>query len=320
MPVANRSATPSPSETNSEISAATAPETTHQAPQSSLSPSQQASTEDAKDAEFIDVPAYCARLSQTTQHSSALANVCQFALSIRKRFPNLICDREMKRYWTEYRATWAGGNGVGTFDEIKHSDVLTAKVTYRDGQEYYDELRLDGNPITSEASALPPPSLSGPWSLGEFAMVLEAIFLPSSKAEFQLKKQTHLGSGSALLFTFRIAATNNRSYFLFSEDKRWFPQYEGQLWIDEKSSQLLRLTRETAYMDQYPIRSAKTTIEYGAVFLPDGSRLVLPINSEVMTCTPPVRGNSDNCSRSLVKFTNWHKFKANTKIVTNPEY
>jgi hypothetical protein len=268
--------------------------------------------------DFIDIPAYCTRLSPTIEHSSALANVCEFALSIHNRFPNLICDREMKRYWTEYHATFAGGR-VGTFDELKHSDVLTAKVTYRDGQEYYDELRLDGKPVSSEASALPPPSLSGPWSLGEFAMVLEAVFLPSSKAEFQFKKQTHTGSASALLFTFHVAATNNRSYFLFAEDKQWFPEYSGQLWIDEAGFRLLRLTRETAYMDQYPIRSAKTTIQYALVPLADGTSLVLPINSEVVTCAPPVRGNSDNCSRSSVKFTNWHKFKATTNIVTTPE-
>lgn len=318
-PASNRSPTPSPNDTNSGTgAAATTLEPTHQVPQASLPPLQEPSTQEAKDLEST-IHAYCARLSPTIEHSSALANICEFALSIRKRFPDLICDREMKRYWTEYRATWAGGNGVGAFDEVKHSDLLTAKVAYRDGREYYDQLRLDGKLVSPEASVLPPPSLSGPWSVGEFAMVLEAVFLPSSKAEFQFKKQTHIGSARGLMFTFHVAAANNHSYFLFVQDKQWFPEYGGQLWIDENGFHILRLTRETAYMKQYPIRSAKTTIEYAPISLADNSTLVLPINSEVMTCEAPVRGNSDNCSRSLVKFTNWHKFRATTNIVTNPE-
>jgi len=335
-PLGNRSATLGPNETNSGLSAATTPETIHQVPQLS-SPLQQASTRDTNESEYIDIPVYCAHLSPTIQHSSALASVCQFALSTRKRFPDLICRREMNRYWTEYRRTSDGyyaasstgnyGRGavdenLRAFDEIKHSDVLSAKVTYRDGQEYYDDLQLNGQPVSSEASALPPSSLSGPWSIGELAVALEAVFLPSSKAEFQFKKQTNIGSAKTLLFTFHIAATSNRSYFLFANDKHWFPEYSGELWIDENGFHLVRLERETAYTNHHPIRSVKTTIEYVPVSLADGSNLVLPIHSEGTTCTAPVReeSNSDNCSRTLVKFADWHKFRSTTKILMNPDH
>ena len=312
--VGNRSTPPNSASTNSGSRASTPLEATPQTSSSALA------TQVANVAESTDISGYCARLSPTIANSSALSNVCEFALSMRKRFPNLICDRQMKRYWTEYRATWEGGNGVGAFDEVKHSDLLSAKVTYRDGTEYYDDLRVDGKLVSPEASVFPPSSLSGPWSMGEFAMVLEAAFLPSSKADFQFKKQTRVGSATALLFTFHVSATNNHTYFLFAEGKRWFPEYSGELWIDENGFQLLQLKRETAYTARDPIRSVKTVIEYAPVLLADGSRLVLPTNSEVMTCTPPARGNSDNCSRSLVKFTNWHKFRATTKIVSTPQH
>jgi len=291
------------------LNSQTSPETIHQAPQLS-SFVQQPSTQDATEPEIIDIPVYCAQLSQTVQHSSALANVCQFALSTLKRFPDLICDREMRRHWTEYSA----------LDAIKHSDVLTAEVTYRRGQEYYDHLQLNGHRVSSQAPALPPSSLSGPWSLGEFAMALEEIFLPSSKAEFQFKKQTHFGSAKAELFTFHVAAANNRYYFLFTADQKWFPEFGGELWIDESGLRLLRLHDETAYTDKYPIRSVKTTIDYAPIFLPDGSIVVLPIHSRVSTCTVQEGVIEDNCSRSLVTFTNWHKFKATSTILTNPEH
>lgn len=300
----SQSATTSPNETNS-LSGATAPETTHLLPQSSSPAVKQPFAQDAKDDEIVDIPVYCAHLSRRLQHSSALANVCRFALFTLKRFPNLICQREMKRNWIEFSTDSA---------IISHSDVLAAQVTYRDGQEYYDHLLLNGQQVSSEASVLPPSSLRGPWSVGEFGMILHAIFLPASEAEFQFKKQTHIGPAKALVFTFHVAATNNRYYFLFAGDKKWFPQYRGELWIDEDGFHLLRLERETGHMADHPIRSVKTTIQYAPVSLSDGSTVVLPINSAVKTCTPL----ADYCSSSLVRFTDWHKFKATTKIVTNP--
>ena len=146
-------------------------------------------------------------------------------------------------------------------------------------------------------------------------MILQTIFLPASKTEFQFKKQTHIGSAKALLFTFQVAATNNRNYFLFAGDQKWLPKYRGELWIDEDGFHLLRLERETGRMPDYPIHSVKTMIEYAPVSLADGSTLVLPIHSEGNTCTPPY----DYCSSSLVTFKNWQKFEAKSKIVTNPE-
>jgi VWFA-related protein len=322
MTVAKSSATTNPNGANS-LSMATASETTHPVPQSSSSPLQQ-SNQDAKKGEIIDIPVYCAQLAQKVEHSSALANVCRFALFTIKRFPDLICDREMRSHWIEFRPHSAGDpvpvyaetSNAPPFSMISHSDLLTAQVTYRNGQEYYDHLLLNGQPISSESSALPPPSLRGPWSVGEFGVILQSIFLPASKAEFQFKKQTHIGSAKALLFTFRVAAANNRYFYLFAGDKKWFPQYRGELWIDEDGFHLLRLERETGRMADYPIRSLKTTIQYAQVSLADGSTLVLPSRSEVNTCTPP----GDYCSSSLVTFTEWHTFKATSTIVNNPEH
>lgn len=105
--------------------------------QSSSLPVQQPSTQDTKEAEIIDIPVYCAGLSQTVQHCSALANVCRFALFTLKRFPDLICAREMRRHWIEFR-TRSAADAVTVYDErsnappysmISHSDLLTAQVT-----------------------------------------------------------------------------------------------------------------------------------------------------------------------------------------------
>lgn len=276
------------------------------------------SAQDIRVPEPAEIPAYCASLSENVEHNAALARACEFVLSIPKRLPNIICDREVKRYWTEYHKNWGGWKAGAVYGE-KHADVLTAQVSYRDGKEYFENVRLDGQLLTRESSLLPASSLPGTSSVGEFANILAGTFLPSAKAEFRFQGTTKIGSAKALLFAFHVDAKNNHAYFLFAGDKIWFPEFSGQLWIDERTLQLLSLRRETAYMSGYPIRQVKTSIDYANVSLGDGTSFVLPVHSDVRTCSPPARGNSDNCSRDIVRFTNWHKFRATTNIVANPQ-
>jgi hypothetical protein len=115
---------------------------------------------------------------------------------------------------------------------------------------------------------------------------LAGTFLPFAKTEFRYRGTTKIGSARALLFAFHVDAKNNHAYFLFVGDKVWFPEYNGQLWIDERTFQLLSLKRETAYMSGYPIRQVKASIDYANVSLGDGTSFVLPVHSDVHTCSP----------------------------------
>lgn len=259
--------------------------------------------ETAQELEVSDVPKYCSDLAMSQEHSSSLASVCEFVLNVRKTLSNIICDRQTKRYWSAPARTLAGAqNGA---EDYHRSDVVTVNVTYRDGRELYSDVRLDGKPITGKAS-----ELSGSWSHGEFATLLTSIFAPSSKTQFHYSKQTKLRSIPVFVFDFNVAAENNRLYFLESGDKIWFPEYKGEIWIDARTSSLLRMELETAYMADYPIRLAKDEIEYSSLHLGDGSSMVLPTNSKELIC-----GQRDSCSNSVTKFANWHKFGATTRIL-----
>jgi VWFA-related protein len=257
-----------------------------------------------------DINTYCSTVAGTHENSQALTKVCAFALSMRKKLPDIICDREMERHWTVFQSLSAVQGTLAT-NMDNRADVVTATVSYREGQEYYNDVRINGKPVDART-----PELSGTWSDGEFALILAGMFLPSSKAEFHFQKETK--SGKVLVFKFHVTAQNNKSYSLHSENKAWLPEYQGQLWIDKQSLQLLRLERETAYMRKEPITHVKTTIDYADLNLGDGSKLVLPTHADVSICSPPVGGNSDSCSRNIIKFTNWHKFRATTHVVTNP--
>jgi hypothetical protein len=256
--------------------------------------------------EGVDIPKYCADIAGNQEHSSSLAAICEFVLNLRKQLSNIICDRQTRRYWTALSAS------VDDAAYIEHSDVVTVNVTYHDGQESYSDFRVDGKPVPANA-----PELSVSWSHGEFATLLASIFAPSSKAQFHYSKQTKLHSNPALVFDFNIAAQNNRLYFLQSRGQIWFPEYGGSIWIDARTSSLLRLQVETAPMPNYPIRHTKAEIEYSNLLLGDGTSMVLPTNSNDQICGLQSAW-IDNCARNVIKFMHWHKFRATTNVLMPP--
>jgi VWFA-related protein len=257
----------------------------------------------AKELETVDVPKYCSGLTGKEVHASSLAAVCEFALDLRKKLSNVICERKTRRYWTTRSAS------VDDAFYIEHSDVVTVNVSYRDGQEFYSDVRVDGRPVSVNAS-----EPSGIWSHGEFATMLASIFAPASKAPFHYLKETKLHSIPALVLDFKVAAQNNRFYFLESRDKIWFPEYGGKIWVDARTPSLLRLELETTYMQDYPITRTKDEIDYSNLLLGDGTSMVLPTNSHAVIC----ESGNRNCASSMIKFTNWHRFRATTKIVVTP--
>lgn len=262
-----------------------------------------------------DIAGYCANFAGADERSQALAKICEFALSVPRKLPDVICERRTKRYWkTSGSQALFEKASKPDFDDISHSDVITAQVTYRDGQEYNSDVRVDGKP--ADASA---PWSSGAWSVGEFALSLNTIFLPSSKPEFRYRKEEKLHGGHAFVFDFHVSAENNKLYYLRSGEKDWFPEYSGRLWVDKTDFRLLRLERETAEMPSEPITRMKTATDYSLVALGDGTSIVLPVHADVLICTlPSGAGQFNTCARNIVTFTRWQKFRATANMIVNP--
>ncbi len=261
-----------------------------------------------------DVAGYCTALAGRGSYSEALAKICEFALLVPKKLPDVICERTTKRYWkTSGDQTLFEKASKPNFDGINHSDIITAEVTYRDGEEYDSEVRVDGMP--GDASA---PWSSGAWSIGEFALSLNTIFLPASKPEFRFRKEQKLHDRESLVFDFHVSAENNRLYYLRSDGKEWFPDYSGRLWLDKSDFRLLRLQRETLEMPKEPITRMKTVTDYSLVALGDGTSIVLPVHSDVLICAPPSYSQFSTCARNIVTFAKWRKFRATTNIIVHP--
>lgn len=77
------------------------------------------------------VPAYCKQMSDGKEQAPALDAVCEFALALFWKLPNVICDEERTRYQEDQ----LGG-------EVQR-DRITAKVRFEDGQEQYSQITIN---------------------------------------------------------------------------------------------------------------------------------------------------------------------------------
>ena len=247
-----------------------------------------------------EINPYCTAIARGVEYSPALAELCRFALSLPRRMPNVICDLETSRHWRAYNSA--------------HRDVVTATVTYEDGQERYSNLKINNETAKTSSEAL-----NSSWSMGEFASILEMLFSPLSDAQFRFSKEVKLNSAPALVFEFRVDQANNQLYYLHAfYPGGWgttlFPAYHGKIWLNKSTFQLMRMEKETADIpESFPISRATTLIDYADTPLGDGSTFVLPGKSEIETCES---GEFRECAHNVVRFRNWHKFRAKTRILT----
>jgi VWFA-related protein len=248
-----------------------------------------------------EISSYCDAMTATGDQGPVLASLCKFVLSLRRRLPNVICEREMKR------------SGLPNSED----DVVKATATYRDGQEYYSNVSIDGKPTDPSS-----PALAG-MSIGEFATYLQALFAPDSDTDFKFLKEEVGRSGHSLVFTYRVDRQNNQFHYLHAtipgsrSGMTFFPGYRGRLWLDKATLNLIRMESEAVDIDPgFPIRSAKTDVEYTKVSLGDGTEFVLPIRSNIRVCSGDSSPFQD-CAHNVEKFTNWHRFGVKTRIVSD---
>jgi VWFA-related protein len=267
---------------------------------------------------------YCQAIAGSADHAQALADICVSALSLSGKMPNVICDREMQRYSRDMQHPTA---------TAPDTDVITATVAYESGREHYTNLKRNGQPAPEML-----PALTGDWSMGEFASILELAFAPANNGRFRFLGEKKLHSVPALVFDFEVGQDDNELYYLRAmfangNGTTFFPSYAGKIWLNQSNLQLLRLERETGEIPSfYPINRVTTVVDYSDLPLGDGTHFVLPVKSEIETCSvgeeidsnKPLQNRrgltftgtgSPSCAFNIVRFTNWRKFAARSRIV-----
>lgn len=123
----------------------------------------------------------------------------------------------------------------------------------------------------------------------------------------------------ALVFEFHVQKSNNHLYRLQARYVGGgavvdYPGYGGELWVDKSNFQILRLVRETAEITpRFPITYVQTIVDYANSPLGDGTSFVVPTHGDTVTCSSD---EGYECSHNVVSFTNYHKFRATTRILS----
>lgn len=231
----------------------------------------------------------CETVGQDISHGDALLKVCEYAATLPQRIPNFSCEQKTSRFLNGHAA-----------------DVVTARVTYTDGKESYQDIRTDKGPVTG--AALPK---VGTWSTGQFESDIRAIFIGGNKTIWHFAGDNNIDGRPALIFRYEIPRQDNPVWQLHMHRLSAAPPYKGELWIDDETFSPLRLdVSATDLPADFPIRSADVEISYGDVPFGDGTSFVLPVKSVVDSTATAGRQ-----SHNVLEFQNCHKFRATARMV-----
>src|ERR1700722_14275964 len=256
------------------------------------------------------------------------------------RLPNFYATRETTHFedTLSHRAeyTYEGSAAMGTEGSLRglptqtpgqgstteyrglHSTgEFSMTVTYRDGQEVFDEDA--GKRKKEEESTL------GLTSSGEFGPILAGVIedLIHSGVTW-LRWEQGIGEPAAV-FHYTVAA--NQSHFRMGGSvggrvQEICPAYHGEIEIDPATGQVLRLSEVADPAPGQGVVRAARAVDYAPVKIGDQSYIV-PVRGVAFSMIPvPSLGATDEASEPLqinlndVAFTHYHEFGSEARIVT----
>lgn len=240
-------------------------------------------------AQEAPLPPECQSVVQGIPHADVLFSVCQYAATLPQRMPNFTCEQKTSRFLNDQPA-----------------DVITARVTYTDGRETYQDINWVGH-SASRAALLQP----GTWSTGQFESDVRGIFVGANNVKWQFVGEEKIGTRSALVFQYQVAHQDVPLWQLHMSGQVAAPPYQGKLWIDKELwSPILLDVAATEMPAGFPLTSADVEISYGEVQFEDGSSFLLPVGSVVRSTAGAGRK-----SRNVLEFQDCHKFRATARII-----
>ena len=216
------------------------------------------------------------------------------ALDFTETLPNYVCQEMMTRFQSETHPA--------SFDPI---DVVRTEVVYENGKEDYRNITVDGKAVKKSME-----ETGGAWSTGEFGTVLIDLFSPATAAEFHFRRDSRAGSVLAKMYEFDVARENSH-WSIHAGSQMYVPAYSGVVWIDPKTSRVLRIEMSAKAMPgEFPLDHVESATDYEYIRLGDAQQYLLPVHAETLSCQ---RG-SNLCAKNVIDFRNYHKYTGESNI------
>jgi hypothetical protein len=212
--------------------------------------------------------------------------------------PDFVVKQQIQRSYA-----FAGTNN------FRNLDRLLVAVSYRaSGQEEYKVLSINGILQNNAQAKQSYAETGGTSSTGEFVTVLAKIFKPDSETKFEVVDTDLIRQRRAVVYDYSIERDKARqqiTYFGYIGDST-VTGMRGRIWIDRENFRVLRIESEaTEIPAEFPVRSAKRTIDYDWVSISD-QKYLLPLLSDVRLTS---RQRSELYeTRNLIRFKDYQKY------------
>lgn len=249
------------------------------------------------------VGSYCTAVSTGIEHHEVLEQFCEWALSLNERLPNIIGEQTTARY-------------VQIRDRQYYLvDRVTASVSYAHGDVNYANLRVNGKSVNGSIA-----DTGGTLSTGEYGLDIQSLFIVEQSVQLSFLRVDAGRYKGALVFEEAVAQAENRSWQLeFGLGKKrqtLKPGYVVRIWLDPVTARLRHIERETTAVEKtFPLRWVEKRTDYEETPLGDGTSFTLPVECVTFSCDT---GKEKGCTLNDLKFSNWRKFGAAHRIMTEP--
>lgn len=215
------------------------------------------------------------------------------AYEFNEKLPNFICDQLTSRYESKtLKPDW------------KYKDRIQLELVYVGGKEDYRNIRINNKPVKKGG-----PEDSGTWSSGEFGSMLMDVMATNTNAFFIPRGDSSAAGLSAKVYDYSVRQENSHWQIRFS--RTVMPAYKGALWIDPKTSRVLRIEMATRQLPKnFEIDDVESIVDYGWIAL-SGQRYLLPLKSENLSC----QRDTFNCTKNEIEFRNYRKFQVESQIL-----
>ena len=219
------------------------------------------------------------------------------ALDYSMSLPNFMCVEVTSRSVDQ------SGNG-----NWKHRDSIAELLTYHDKQESRSTLEVNGKRSSLKRAEM---NSTWPMSIGEFGALLNLVFAPSSKTQFEWKEAGTLGDGSGTLqvLSYRVAKENATLDLSEGNNSRVGVGFHGLVYIDAATSGVRRITVEADGLPRaFSMHAATMSVDYDYVTIA-GRDYLLPVHSTVS-----LQRHRRQIELNEITFRNYRRFASRAKI------
>ncbi len=237
------------------------------------------------------------------------------------QMPNFLATRDTRGYADR-------PEGVFAFQPLHLVGQSTATVMYRDGRE------VDSAVAGKKGSHAAKTDVVGLVSRGEFGPILSTVLLDAAQSQLNWSHWQNGAAGPIAVFRYQVPPKQSHYDlgFSYSVDTssafHWLPGYHGELAIDPVTGSILRLTAIADLSPGAPLDLASIMVEYGPVEI-GGQNYICPLRSVALAQRvtshvsgfgpSPVKRAPSTTMLNAVRFSNYHVFRGETRILSEDE-